>query len=150
MSVLNIFFWIHTAIGGLAVLSGAIVLKGLMQSRGRQLWTFLFLCMAVLVTLTGLVLPFEGITPVFVARFLTVASLAIAFAARYRYRLRGGWRGAYVMAIVGTLYFIVFELISQSFQDVVVHVAALVFFIVTGVVAFRKFQPTVLADPLKK
>ncbi len=54
------------------------------------------------------------------------------------------------MAIVGTLYFIVFELISQSFQDVVVHVAALVFFIVTGVVAFRKFQPTVLADPLKK
>jgi hypothetical protein len=83
--------------------------------------------------------------------------LLIALIARYAKHLVGAWRWIYVVTAVTALWFNVFVLIAQSFLKVpalialapkgneppflIVQAVALIFLIVTGFIAVRKFHP---------
>lgn len=154
--MLTILTFGHTAIRVLAILTGLVVLRGLIQSRGRVLWTLAFLSTAALTTLTGFFFPFQGPTPAFVLGIISIVPISLAFVARYRFAMAGGWRGAYVVTTVVTLYFNVFVLIVQAFRHLpplhalaptqtepafgLAQLAALALFTGLGVAAFRKFH----------
>jgi hypothetical protein len=86
-----------------------------------------------------------------------VVLLAIAVAALYLKRMNGAWRWIYVTTAVLSLYFNVFVLIVQSFQKVpalqklaptqseppfqIVQGVALAVFVISGIVAMRRFRP---------
>jgi hypothetical protein len=118
MSWIKILTWGHTAISLVAILGGAVVVKGLIQSKGRQLWTFGFLVTAALTTLTGFFFPFQDLTPALTLGIISILPITLAFLGRYRYRLAGGWRATYTLSTVITLYFNIFVLIVQAFQKV--------------------------------
>lgn len=118
MTFLHFYTVFHTALSIVAVISGLLVVKGLLVSHGRQLWTLLFLVTATATTVTGFFFPFEGFTPAFILGIISVVPLTLAILARYRHRLKGSWRGTYVINCVIALYFNCFVLVVQSFEHI--------------------------------
>jgi hypothetical protein len=164
MTFLQIFTLFHTTLSVVAIIAGLLVVKGLIASHGRQLWTLLFLYTAAATTLTGFFFSFHGVTPALVLGVVSLIPLTLAFAARYRHRLEGAWRGAYVVSVVTTLYFNCFVLIVQAFQKIpslnalaptqseppfqIAQLATLALFIAAGVVSFKNYHPKRLTDEL--
>jgi hypothetical protein len=164
MTFLQLFTIFHTALSLVAIIAGLLVVKGLISSGGRQLWAFLFLVTAALTTVTGFFFPFNGVTPALLLGVISIAPIALAFLARYRHKLAGGWRGVYVISAVVTLYFNCFVLVVQAFQKVpslnvlaptqkeppfqIAQLVTLVLFIVAGVFSFKNFRLKRLEDEL--
>jgi hypothetical protein len=147
---------IHVIISLIAILSGLVVLFGLLAKKRSDGWTALFLTTTVLTSATGFFFPFHGITPAIVLGVISFAVLALAIFARYARDLAGSWRKTYVISAVLALYFNVFVLIVQAFQKVpalkaiaptqndppfkIVQLVALLVFIIAGVVATIRFR----------
>jgi hypothetical protein len=110
--------------------------------------------------------PINGLTPAHVFGFLSLILLGVAIVGRYQRNLTGGWRKAYVIGAVASLYLNVFVLIVQSFQKIpalkalaptqteppfaIVQGMNLVAFVALGVMAVKRFQPAgSSASPLK-
>jgi hypothetical protein len=164
MTFLQLFTLFHTAISVVAIIAGLLVVKGLIVSHGRQLWTILFLYTATATTFTGFFFPFNGVTPALVLGVISIVPITLAFLARYRHRLAGPWRGVYIISAVVTLYFNCFVLVVQSFQKIpslhalaptpselplqLTQLVTLVMFIVAGVVSFKNYRPKRLTDEL--
>ena len=110
------FTFVHVAISLLGILSGVIVLFGLLAAKQLDGLTALFLLTTVLTSVTGFLFPFHKITPGYILGVLSLIALAIAIYARYVRQLAGGWRSAYVITAVISLYFNVFVLIAQAFM----------------------------------
>ncbi len=156
--MIKILTWIHTAISLVAIVAGLMVVKGLIESRGRQLWTLLFLVTAAATTLTGFFFPFQGPTPAFILGVISILPLTLSFHARYRHRLHGAWRKIYTVSAVTVLYFNCFVLIVQIFLKipaanalaptqkeppfVIVQGLTLAAFIVLGILSTIKFKLT--------
>jgi hypothetical protein len=157
MTFLRLYTIFHTALSLVAIISGLLVVKGLIASADRQLWTLLFLCTAAATTVTGFFFPFHGVTPALVLGVISIVPITLAFVARYRTGQAGAWRGAYVISIVATLYFNCFVLVVQSFQKnpslnslaptqteppfKIAQLVTLILFIVIGFLSFKKYQP---------
>lgn len=164
MTGLQLFTLVHTALSIVAIIAGILVMKGLISSAGRQLWTLLFLWTAAATTVTGFFFPFNGVTPALILGVISIVPITLAFAGRYRYRLQGTWRGTYVISAVVTLYFNCFVLVVQAFRHVpslnalaptqtepafqLAQLVNLVLFVVIGKISFRKYHPTNLQDTL--
>lgn len=150
------FTLVHVAITLIAILSGLIVLYGLLNSRRMDGLTDIFLIFTVLTDVTGFMFPFHGFTPAFNLGIISSVVLIPTLIARYAFAMTGWWRGVYVVGAVLSLYFNCFVLVVQSFQKVpALHALApkgseppfaiaqglvLLFFIVTGFLAFRRFR----------
>ncbi len=159
MSGLLLYTLFHTALSIVAIISGLLVVKGLISSAGRQLWTLLFLWTASATTLTGFFFPFNGITPALILGVVSIVPLTLAFVARYRYRLAGTWRSTYVVTVITVLYFNCFVLVVQSFRHVpslnvfaptqteppfkIAQLVTLLLFIVIGIISFKKYRPKI-------
>lgn len=118
--------------------------------------TDIFLIFTVLTDVTGFMFPFQGATPAFILGIISSVVLLPTLTARYAFGMTGWWRGVYVIGAVLSLYFNCFVLVVQAFQKIgPLHVLApkgsepafaiaqglvLLFFIVTGTLAFRKFR----------
>jgi hypothetical protein len=118
--------------------------------------TDIFLIFTVLTDVTGFMFPFHGLTPAFNLGIISSVVLIPTLAARYAFAMTGWWRGIYVIGAVLSLYFNCFVLVVQTFQKVpALHAFApkgseppfaiaqglvLLFFIVTGFLAFRRFR----------
>jgi len=165
MTFLQFFTLFHTALSLVTIISGILVVKGLISSAGRQLWTVLFLVTAAATTITGFFFPFNGVTPAFILGIISIVPITLAFVARYRHRAVGAWRGTYAISAVVTLYFNCFVLVVQAFQKVpslqalaptqseppfqIAQLVTLILFIVAGVFSFKNFLPkkeTVASD----
>src|SRR2546422_869683 len=109
------FTLIHVLISLVAILSGFVVLFGLLTARRLDGWTALFLATTVLTSVTGFFFPFHGVTPAIVVGIISLVVLAVAIYARYPRKLAGAWRKTYVITALLALYFNVFVLIVQSF-----------------------------------
>lgn len=152
---------VHVAISLVAILSGLIVLFGLLTARRFDHWTSFFLLTTVATSVTGFFFPFHGVTPGIMGGIISLVVLAIAIFARYPRKLAGAWRWLYVITAMIALYLNVFALIAQLFQNVpamkalaptrsdppflIAQLLALIVFVVLGILAAIKFRPTPVA-----
>ncbi|MFY9686589.1 MAG: hypothetical protein WAJ88_12400 [Pseudolabrys sp.] len=151
------FTILHVAISLLAIVSGLIVLSGMLGARRLPGWTALFLFTTVLTSVTGFMFPINGLTPGIVIGLISIVILAMALVALYVQHLGGAWRWIYVTTALVALYLNVFVLIVQSFQKVpalqklaptqseppfsVTQGVVLLAFLVLGTLAARRFRP---------
>jgi hypothetical protein len=151
------FTILHTAISLIGIVSGLVVLVGMLRARRLPGWTALFLATTVLTSVTGFMFPINGLTPAIVVGVISIVILAIALMALYVKHLSGAWRWIYVVTALTALYFNVFVLIVQSFQKVpvlqklaqtqsespflIAQGVTLVAFLILGTLAARRFRP---------
>ena len=150
------FTKVHVVISLIGIVSGLIVVFGMLAAHRFDRWTALFLLSTLATSVTGFLFPFHGVTPGIVVGIISVVVLAIAIFARYPQHLRGSWRWIYVVSAVVALYLNVFVLIAQLFQKVpqlkalaptqseppfaVTQLGVLVLFVLLGIVATIKFR----------
>ena len=154
---ISTFTILHVVISLIAILSGLVVLWGLLTANRTSSLTSLFLITTVLTTLTGFLFPITAFTPALGVGIVSTVVLVFTLAAIYVFRLRGPWRWIYVGGAVLSLYLNVFVLVVQSFQKVpalnafaptgaeppfaIVQGIVLVAFILLGLISLRRFHP---------
>ena len=117
-SNLSPFTKLHVVISLIGIVSGLVVMSGLLVNRRLNGWTALFLISTVLTSVTGLFFPFSGVTPGIVLAIISLVLLAVAIVVRYARDLSGAWRWIYVVTAMISLYLNVFVLVAQLFQKV--------------------------------
>jgi hypothetical protein len=115
MTDLATFTLIHVAISVLAILSGLVVIGGLIGGARLASWTAVFLASTVLTSVTGFGFPFTEFSPAHAVGALSLGLLAVCLAARYAKRLEGRWRAVYVVTAVASVYLNCFVLVVQLF-----------------------------------
>jgi hypothetical protein len=153
------FTMVHVIISLIGIVSGIIVMFGLLGSEQRPGMTAVFLLTTILTSVTGFLFPFTQLLPSHVLGILSLVLLAAACVALYGMKLSGAWRWIYVVTALASLYLNVFVLIIQSFLKIpaltalapgnppsgpvfaVVQGIALLFFIVVITGAVRRFRP---------
>src|SRR6266404_8596373 len=156
---LSIFTAVHVVISLVAIVSGIIVMFGLLGSKRMPGMTAIFLLFTILTSATGFLFPFTQLLPSHMIGILSLLLLAIACIALYAMRLSGSWRWIYVLTALLALYFNVFVLVIQSFLKIpaltavapgnppsgpvfaVVQGVVLVFFVLMIIGAWRRFRP---------
>lgn len=112
------FTKIHVVISLIGIVTGLVVLIGLISGRRLNGWTAWFLASTVATSVTGFLFPFHGVTPGIIVGIISLVLLAVAIFARYFRRFVGAWRWIYVVTAMIALYLNVFVLIAQLFQKV--------------------------------
>ncbi|HEV7634732.1 MAG TPA: hypothetical protein VGO54_04765 [Bradyrhizobium sp.] len=156
---LSAFTTLHVIISLAAIVSGLIVMFGLLGSNRLPGLTATFLFLTILTSVTGFLFPFEKLLPSHMVGTLSLVLLAIACVALYVMDLSGAWRWIYVATAMISLYLNVFVLVIQGFLKVgplhalapsvppsepaflVVQGIVLVFFVVVIIGAIRRFRP---------
>jgi hypothetical protein len=112
------FTLFHVALSLVGILSGLIVVFGLLAGKRLNGWTALFLVTTVLTSLTGFLFPFHKFLPSHAVGIVSLLVLAITIPALYVFHLAGPWRLTYVIGAVIALYLNVFVLIAQFFMKI--------------------------------
>jgi hypothetical protein len=150
------FAHVHVVLSLIGILSGFVVVFGLIGSKRLDAWTTVFLTTTVLTTVTGFLFPFHKFLPSHGVGIVSLIVLALAIPARYVLHLAGGWRRTYAITATTALYLNVFVLIAQLFTKapalkalaptqseppfLVTQLAVMALFIVLGVFATIKFR----------
>ncbi len=156
---LSMFTTVHVIISLIAIVSGIIVMFGLLGSSRMPGLTAIFLLFTILTSATGFLFPFEKLLPSHIIAIISLVLLAIACIALYGMKLSGAWRWIYVLTAMISLYFNVFVLVIQSFLKIpaltalapgnppsgpafaVVQGIVLLFFVVVIIGALRRYRP---------
>src|SRR5277367_4856820 len=109
------FTQFHVIISLIAILSGIVVVFGMLGAKRMPGMTALFLITTVATSVTGFMFP-SAFDAADVVGIISLVFLAIAIIALYTYKLAGAARGAYVVGAVVALYFNCFVLVAQSFM----------------------------------
>ncbi len=152
------FTLLHVIISLVAIISGFVVLFGMLGSHRMAGWTLFFLVTTILTSVTGFFFPIHGFTPALAVGAVSLVILLIALAALYGKHLSGAWRWIYVVTAVTALWFNVLVLIVQSFQKVpalaalaptqseppfvIAQAVAMVILVVLGILAVLRFRPS--------
>jgi hypothetical protein len=157
---------IHVALSLVGILSGLVVLFGLLGRKAQSGWTALFLLTTVATSATGYGFPFTQLLPSHIVGAISLLVLLIAIVARYAFRLRGAWRWIYVVTAMIALYLNVFVLIVQAFRKVpmlnalaptqteppfkITQLVVLILFVLVTIVAAVRFRlmPKVAVRPM--
>ena len=150
---------IHINISLIAIITGLIVMLGMLGSRPIPGLTAIFLVFTILTSITGFMFPFERLLPSHIIGILSLVLLAVACFALYGMQLEGAWRRIYVLTALIALYLNVFVLAIQGFLKIpVLHALApgnppngpsfavvqglvLLFFAVMIVRVWRRYRP---------
>lgn len=156
---LSAFTTLHVIISLIGIVSGIVVMFGLLGSNRMPGLTAIFLLFTILTSASGFLFPFEKLLPSHMVGILSLVLLAIACIALYVMKLSGAWRWIYVLTAMVSLYLNVFVLVIQGFLKVptltalapgnppsgpvfaVVQGVVLVFFVIVIVGAARRFRP---------
>jgi hypothetical protein len=156
---LSAFTMLHVIISLIGIVSGIVVLFGLLGSHQMPGWTALFLLTTILTSATGFGFPFTQLLPSHMIGILSLVLLAIACIALYGMKLTGAWRWIYAVTAMIALYLNIFVLIIQGFLKIpaltalapdnppsgpvfaVVQGLVLVGFVIVIVGAVRRFRP---------
>jgi hypothetical protein len=156
---LSTFVTVHVIISLIAIVSGIIVMFGLLTSKRRRGLTAIFLFFTILTSASGFLFPFEKLLPSHMIGILSLVLLAIACVALYGMKLSGPWRSIYVVTAMTSLYLNIFVLIIQAFLKVpplhalapsvppseppfaILQGIVLVFFVIVIIGAVRRFRP---------
>ncbi len=114
------FTKLHVAISLIAIVSGLVVVYGMLDARRMPAWTVLFLATTVLTSVTGFMFPATTVTPAAIFGVISLVVLAIALLALYAFHANGAWRWIDVVTAVLALYLNVFVLVVQAFQKIAV------------------------------
>jgi hypothetical protein len=150
------FTLVHVLISLVGIVSGLLVVYGLIKGQQFDGGTAIFLATTVLTSLTGFLFPFTHLLPSHIVGIISLVVLAVAIVARYPLYLAGSWRSIYVVSAVLALYLNVFVLVVQSFLKIpaahalaptqkeppflVVQVIVIAIFIVLGIFAVKGFR----------
>jgi hypothetical protein len=148
---------VHVIISLVAIVSGLVVMFGLLGSSRAPGWTALFLLTTILTSATGFLFPFTTLLPPHMVGILSLALLAIACIALYGLRLSGPWRWIYAVTAMVSLYLNVFVLIVQAFGKIealkalaptqseppflVIQGLVLAFFVIVIIGVSKRFRP---------
>jgi hypothetical protein len=159
---LSTFTLVHVIISLIGIVSGIVVMFGLLGSNRMPGLTAIFLLFTILTSATGFLIPplvSEKLLPSHIIGILSLVLLAIACIALYVQNLSGAWRWIYVLTALVSLYLNVFVLVIQSFLKVpalhalapsvppaeppfaIVQGIVLVFFVIVIIGAVRRFRP---------
>ena len=147
------FTSVHVALSLIGIVSGVIVLYGMVRATRLDGWTALFLATTVLTSVTAFFFPATSFGPAHVVGVLSLVVLAAAIVALYFFRLAGPWRWIYIVGAVLALYLNVFVAVVQAFQKLpplaptqseppflIAQLVVMAIFIVLGVVAVKRFH----------
>jgi hypothetical protein len=115
---LSIFTFVHVLISLIGIVAGLVVACGLLTAKRLDRWTAVFLWTTLLTSMTGFMFPVHKFMPSHVLGIVSIVVLALAFPARYKFHLAGGWRRTYVITAMIALYLNVFVLVVQLFEKV--------------------------------
>ena len=148
---------IHVALSLIGIVSGLVVLYGLLTARPSGAWTAIFLTTTILTSLTGFPLAPFGFDAARAIGVISLVLLAAAVVALYAFHLAGPWRWIYIIAAATALYLSVFVGVVQAFQKVpflqplaptqseppflITQILVLLLFIGLGIAAARRFHP---------
>jgi hypothetical protein len=156
---LSTFTTLHVVISLVAIVSGILVMFGLLGSNRMPGMTALFLIFTILTSATGFLFPFTQLLPSHMVGILSLVLLAVACIALYGMKLSGAWRWIYAVTALISLYLNVFVLVIQGFLKVpalhalapgeppggpvfgVVQGIVLLFFVIAIIGAIRRFRP---------
>jgi hypothetical protein len=156
---LSTFTTVHVIISLIAIVSGIIVMSGLLGSKRMPGMTAIFLLFTILTSATGFLFPLEKLLPSHMVGILSLVLLLIACFALYVMKLSGAWRWIYVVTAMTALYLNIFVLVIQAFLKVpalhalapsvppseppfaVIQGLVLVFFVIVIIGAVRRFRP---------
>jgi hypothetical protein len=154
---LETFTILHVVIGLIAIVTGFVVVIGMIDGKRLPGWTALFLLTTVLTSLTGFLFPFGGITPGIIVGILSSVLLVAALFALYIRHLTHAWRWIYALTAIAALYLNVFVSIAQAFQKIpfiralaptqseapflIIQGLALGIVTVLGILAVMRFRP---------
>jgi hypothetical protein len=157
------FTFVHVLLSLVGIVTGFVMLQGLLNANPRPRWTALFFITTVATTVTGFGFPFNGFTPAIGVGIVSLLILALAIPARYVFRYSRAWRWIYVVGSVMALYLNVFVLVVQAFLKIpalhalapngseppfaIAQAVVLLSFIAAGIFAVRRFHPAA-APPL--
>jgi hypothetical protein len=153
---MSTFTIMHVLLSLIGILSGFVVVFGMLVAKRLDGWTAVFLATTVATSLTGFFFPFHKFLPSHALGVISLVVLPVAIFARYRRHLAGHWRGAYVITSVMALYLNVFVLVVQLFRKVpalnamaptqteppfkVTQLVVLVLFVMLGIFATIRFR----------
>ncbi len=112
------FVFVHVVLSLIGILTGLIVMFGLLGGKRVDGWTASFLLTTVATSVTGFLLPAHHFMPSHGVGIVSMVVLVLAILARYTFHLASGWRRTYVVSAMIALYLNVFVLIAQAFQKV--------------------------------
>ena len=151
------FALVHTLISLAGIVSGFVVVFGMMGGKRLDGWTPIFLLTTLATSATGFGFPFRVLLPAHVIGIISLVVLAVALVARYVRHLAGASRWIYVVCAVMALYFNVFVLVAQLFRRVTVlkglapteseppfavaQLVVLLLFVWLGIRAVKRFHP---------
>jgi hypothetical protein len=148
---------IHVALSLIGMVSGFVVLYGLLTGRSLDAWAAIFLVTTILTSVTGFPLEPSGFDPARAIGVISLVLLAAAVVALYAFHLAGRWRPVYIIAAATALYLNAFVGVVQAFQKlpflrplaptqseppfVVTQLVVLLAFIALGALALARFHP---------
>ncbi|MGO9203671.1 MAG: DsbA family protein [Limisphaerales bacterium] len=100
----------------MGILSGFVVLFGLLVGKRLDNWTALFLATTVATSVTGFLFPFHHFLPSHAVGIISLVVLSLTIYSRYARRLAGAWRKVYVVGAMASLCLNVLVAIVQAFQ----------------------------------
>jgi hypothetical protein len=154
---LALFTIFHVFLSIAALVTGLVMLAGLLKARPYGGWTIAFLVSMAATMLTGFLFPFHGFTPALGVGIICILILGLAVIARYTFQMRGFWRPVYIVSGLTALYLNCFVFVVQAFQKIgplhvlapkgseppfaVVQAIVLLSFLFAGYLAVRGFRP---------
>ena len=151
------FTLLHVIISLIGIVTGFVVVFGMLKGERMGVWTALFLVTTILTTATGFLFPSAAFTPALAVGYVSSAVLIVTLLALYVFRLAGPWRWIYVIGALVALYLNTFVGVVQSFQKIsfvnglaptqseppFIIAQSIVFaiFVVLGYFAIKRFHP---------
>ena|SRR3974377_1215005 len=86
------YTFLHVLISLVAIVSGLVVVFGLLAGKRLNGWTALFLAATTATSLTGFGFPFDHLLPSHVLGIMSLVVLAAVIPPRYVFHLTGAWR----------------------------------------------------------
>jgi hypothetical protein len=159
------FTWVHVVLSLIGIVSGAVVLFGMLGAMRLGGWTPLFLGATVLTSVTGFFFHSAAIGPPHVVGVISLAVLAVAIVAAHVYERAKSWHWIYIVGAVAALYLNAFIGVVQAFQKLpflnplaptqteppflAAQLAVPVLFIALGIVSVKRFHPATKAPALR-
>ena len=151
------FTILHVIISLIGIVTGVVVVWGMLGAKRLPLWTAVFLITTVATSVTGFFFKSTSFGPPHAFGVISLVVLAVAIPALYIFHLGAHWRWVYVIGAVLTLYLNAFVGVVQAFQKlsflnplaptqseppfVIAQGLVFVLFATLGWYSLRKFHP---------
>jgi len=112
------FTRVHVLVSLAGIVSGLIVLFGLLARKRLDGCTVFFLATTAATSITGFAFPTDHLLPSHRVGIVSLVVLVVAIVARYGRHLAGAWRRIYVVCAAIALYLNVFVGVVQAFMKV--------------------------------